>query len=134
VSAARLTPSPRVVLTTGATSGIGQACEEYLASVGWRVFATGRNVPRAKAGRVERIAMDVNDEASVRGGVAVVLAKAGRLDAVVNNACFSMMARSKIPLLKRPRLNWKPTSLESCACAGPCYRCCAPEAAATSAI
>jgi NAD(P)-dependent dehydrogenase (short-subunit alcohol dehydrogenase family) len=37
------------------------------------------------------IAMDVNDVASVRGGVAVVLAKAGRLDAVVNNAGFSMI-------------------------------------------
>jgi len=80
-----------VLLISGATSGIGQACAEHLASVGWRVFATGRNVPRPTAGRVEMIAMDVNDEASVRAGVAVVLAKAGRLDAVVNNAGFSMM-------------------------------------------
>ena len=80
VSAARLAPSPRVLLISGATSGIGQACAEHLASVGWRVFATGRNVPRATAGRVEMIAMDVNDVASVRGGVAVVLAKAGRLE------------------------------------------------------
>jgi NAD(P)-dependent dehydrogenase (short-subunit alcohol dehydrogenase family) len=77
VSAARLAPSPRVVLITGATSAIGQACAEHLASVGWRVFATGRNVPRATAGRVEMIAMDVNDEASVRAGFAVVLAKSG---------------------------------------------------------
>jgi NAD(P)-dependent dehydrogenase (short-subunit alcohol dehydrogenase family) len=35
------------------------------------------------------IAMDVNDEASVRAGVAVVLAKAGRLDAVVNTTLAS---------------------------------------------
>ena len=82
----------RVVLITGATSGIGQACAEHLASAGWRVFGTGRSVPSAASrdGRVEMVAMDVDDEASVHAGVAAVIAKAGRLDAVVNNAGFSM--------------------------------------------
>jgi hypothetical protein len=34
----------RVVLITGATSGIGKACAEHLNRTGWRVFGTGRNV------------------------------------------------------------------------------------------
>jgi len=84
--------SKKVVLVTGATSGIGKACAEHLAASGWQVFGTGRN-PSASAptDSVHMIAMDVDDESSVRDGVAQVVAKAGRLDAVVNNAGYSLM-------------------------------------------
>ncbi len=82
----------KVVLVTGATSGIGLACAERLAEAGWRVFGTGRAVSEHKTSRgVEMIRMDVDDEESVNAGVANVLAKAGRLNAVVNNAGFPMM-------------------------------------------
>jgi NAD(P)-dependent dehydrogenase (short-subunit alcohol dehydrogenase family) len=37
------------------------------------------------------ITMDVDDDVSVRAGVETLLSKAGRLDAVVNNAGFSLM-------------------------------------------
>jgi len=81
----------RVVLVTGATSGIGQACARHLAARGWRVFGAGR---RARDGEkdagVEMLAMDVDDQASVERGVAEIIRRAGRLDAVVNNAGFSM--------------------------------------------
>ncbi len=80
----------RVALVTGATAGIGRACAEYLAAQGWRVFGGGR---RADAGTiangVEMLPLDVDDSASVEACVDAVLAKAGRLDAVVNNAGFS---------------------------------------------
>jgi len=81
-------PPRRVVLVTGATAGIGRVCAEHLARRGWRVFGAGRraNVP---VEGVEMIVMDVDDDASVRAGVETVLARAGRLDAVINNAGFS---------------------------------------------
>ena len=78
----------RVVLVTGASSGIGRACAEHLATRGWRVYGTSRR-PRpdgATPAGVTMVAMDVDDDRSVADGVRALHAEAGRLDAVVNNA------------------------------------------------
>ncbi|REK07438.1 MAG: SDR family NAD(P)-dependent oxidoreductase [Planctomycetota bacterium] len=80
----------RVVLVTGASSGIGQACALHLAERGFRVFGTSRQVSGEAEGPLERVPMDVDDDASVDSGVAAVLEKAGRLDAVINNAGYSL--------------------------------------------
>jgi len=79
---------PKVVLITGASSGIGQACARHLARRGYQVFGTSRRPQPGAEEPFEMIPMDVTDEDSVRQGVATVLARAGRLDAVVNNAGF----------------------------------------------
>lgn len=81
-------PPQRVVLITGAAAGIGRVCAEHLAARGWRVFGAGRRANISVPG-VEMIVMDVDDDVSVRAGVEAVLARAGRLDAVINNAGFS---------------------------------------------
>jgi NAD(P)-dependent dehydrogenase (short-subunit alcohol dehydrogenase family) len=82
----------KVVLITGATSGIGQACAERLAGLGWQVFGTRRASSGAPGhAPFEMITMDVDDDASVQSGVETLLAKAGRLDAVVNNAGIALM-------------------------------------------
>lgn len=78
-------PESKVVLITGASSGIGKACAEHLAALGHRVYGTSRKGP-GKSGSVEIVPMDVTDEGSVREGVQSVSQKAGRLDVVVNNA------------------------------------------------
>ncbi len=80
---------PRVVLITGASSGIGQACAGHLAARGWRVFGTSRSQTPDASG-VTMVRMDVDDEASVDQCVANVLERAGRIDAVVNNAGYSL--------------------------------------------
>jgi len=79
----------KVILITGASSGIGKACAEHLASRGHRVFGTSRKSP-GKGGAVELLSMDVTDERSVQEGVLRVAALAGRLDVVVNNAGFGI--------------------------------------------
>jgi NAD(P)-dependent dehydrogenase (short-subunit alcohol dehydrogenase family) len=79
---------PKVILITGASSGIGQACGEHLAARGFRVFGAQRRPAPSNA--VETITMDVTDDASVERGVATVLERAGRIDVVVNNAGFAI--------------------------------------------
>ncbi|MHB0859550.1 MAG: SDR family oxidoreductase [Anaerolineae bacterium] len=81
---------------TGASSGIGQACATHLAKRGFRVFGTSRQTPPpaaahdAAAGLVEMLQMNVDDDASVQQGIAQVLARAGRVDVVVNCAGFGI--------------------------------------------
>jgi NADP-dependent 3-hydroxy acid dehydrogenase YdfG len=61
---------PKVVLVTGASSGIGKACSEHLAAGGYRVFGTQRRVSPDSATRgVQMIAMDVDDDRSVEAGL-----------------------------------------------------------------
>jgi NAD(P)-dependent dehydrogenase (short-subunit alcohol dehydrogenase family) len=82
----------RVVLITGASSGIGEAAARHLAGRGFRVFGTSRRerAPSPDAHGVEWLALDVGDEASVRSAVDAVLARAGALDGVVCNAGFGI--------------------------------------------
>jgi len=87
-----MSTTDKVVLVTGASSGIGKATAEYLAGQGYRVFAGARK-PEAVTGLRggELIALDVTDDASVSAAVAHILATAGRLDVLVNNAGSSIM-------------------------------------------
>jgi NAD(P)-dependent dehydrogenase (short-subunit alcohol dehydrogenase family) len=76
----------KVAVVTGISSGIGRATAGELALRGFRVFGTVRSVGSAEPDGIERVVLDVRDEASIERAVAEVLARAGRIDALVNNA------------------------------------------------
>jgi NAD(P)-dependent dehydrogenase (short-subunit alcohol dehydrogenase family) len=75
----------RIVLITGASSGIGLACATDLAARGFRVYGTSRRAV-AGSGGVTMLTADVTDDRSVEQAVATILGREGRLDIVVNNA------------------------------------------------
>lgn len=87
--------SAPVVLITGATDGLGRATALLLAQRGYRVFAAGRSaekraqldaLAREKSLPLEALHLDVCDQDSVEQAVAAVLAKAGAIDVLINNA------------------------------------------------
>ncbi len=83
----------KVALVTGASSGIGRAITTLLSGRGFRVFGTMRR-PSEANGRfedVQLIRLDVRDEESVRSCLRTVLDQAGRIDALVNNAGYTLV-------------------------------------------
>ncbi len=78
--------APRVALVTGASSGIGREIARRLAANGWRVFGTSRQPAGETLDGFELLPLDVTADESARACVAAVLARAGRLDVLVNNA------------------------------------------------
>jgi NAD(P)-dependent dehydrogenase (short-subunit alcohol dehydrogenase family) len=78
----------QVVLVTGASSGIGRCCAEFLAGRGYRVYGASRR-PVSSA-TVESISMDVSDDTSVRDATVRLMEREGRLDIVVNNAGIAL--------------------------------------------
>ena len=92
----------KVILITGASSGIGFDAAASLARQGHRVYAAARRVERMeplKAFGVVPLRMDVTDEASLEAGVRTVLEAEGRIDALVNNAGYGYFgAIENVPL------------------------------------
>jgi NAD(P)-dependent dehydrogenase (short-subunit alcohol dehydrogenase family) len=89
--------SGKVVLITGCSSGVGMHNAVQLAKKGARVYASMRNPAKGETLRalaaeakvpVTIIALDVQNEDSVREAVAQVERDAGRIDVLINNAGF----------------------------------------------
>lgn len=82
----------KVIVITGASSGIGDATARLLSQKGFRVYAGVRNVDRASsAPNIQYGRLDVTDDASVVSFVDWVLSDAGRIDVLINNAGVSLM-------------------------------------------
>lgn len=80
----------RVVIVSGASSGIGQATAERFAAAGDQVVNLDVKPPADGGGAARWIKADVADWSAVRGAVAEVHAEHGRLDVVIANAGISV--------------------------------------------
>jgi NAD(P)-dependent dehydrogenase (short-subunit alcohol dehydrogenase family) len=81
----------KVVLVTGASSGIGEATAVKLQSIGCTVYAAARRTGRMAhlANRGIRVAeLDVTDPSSCRAAVERITEETGGVDVLVNNAGY----------------------------------------------
>ena len=83
-------PSKSIALVTGASSGIGKATAERLASAGYTVYGTSRRGASANPLPFAMLPLDVTRDESVEALVREVLRLEGRIDLLVNNAGFGV--------------------------------------------
>ncbi|MFD2192030.1 SDR family oxidoreductase [Pistricoccus aurantiacus] len=89
----------KTVLITGATSGMGKETALLLAEHGYTVYAGVRNASQELMDEAEKrgvklntVTLDVQNTASIQKAVQLVMAKEGRIDVLVNNAGFGLLA------------------------------------------
>ena len=86
------TQKKQIALVTGASSGIGQATAERLATAGYKVYGTSRRGASGDSQPFEMLPLDVTNDDSVTAAVNEVIRREGRIDLLVNNAGFSLAA------------------------------------------
>jgi NAD(P)-dependent dehydrogenase (short-subunit alcohol dehydrogenase family) len=82
----------RAVLITGCSSGIGHSTAKLLAESGWTVYATARNPDKLddlRAAGCQTLALDVEDEDSMKAAVSQVEQAEGAIGVLINNAGYS---------------------------------------------
>ncbi|WDF97318.1 oxidoreductase [Pectobacterium carotovorum subsp. carotovorum] len=81
----------KVILVTGASSGIGEATALRLKASGHTVYAAARRIERMQKlaeSDIRVLPLDVTDSVSVQTVVDTIIAECGRIDVVVNNAGY----------------------------------------------
>ena len=93
--------SGKVVLVTGASSGIGVETVRALHATGADIFMTARDMKKGEAvqkdilatsegeGKLELLHMELGSFASIRAGVAEFLKRSDKLNVLINNAGLS---------------------------------------------
>lgn len=81
--------SAKIVLITGASSGIGYSCAELLAQKGYIIYALQRRTCAKLSNLgVQNIKLDITKNAQIHAAIEQILAKEGRIDILINNAGY----------------------------------------------
>ena len=91
--------SQKIAIVTGSSSGIGLETARLLAQNGFTVYATMRNIAKAKdliegykgdKTAIKPVELDVTSDSSVKSAISKVASEAGRIDVLVNNAGYGL--------------------------------------------
>ena len=98
---------PRVILITGASSGIGYDAAVILAKQGHKVYGAARRVelmePLRELGIVP-LRLDITDDASIEACAKTIIETEGRIDVLVNNAGYGYLgAIENVPMTEARR-------------------------------
>lgn len=84
----------KVVLISGATSGIGLATTKAFQEKGWKVWAGYRQYIPDELKQMENVNLchlDVTDDRLVQAAIETILKSDGRIDALINNAGYGLI-------------------------------------------
>ena len=76
----------KVILITGASSGIGKTTAEFLSDKNFTVYGTSRNPKKIESHDYSLIHLDVTKPASIASAVDQIIEKEGKIDVLINNA------------------------------------------------
>jgi len=76
----------KIVLISGASSGIGKAIALHLTEKGFTVYGTSRNPKDVSEQTYELIPLDVTNSSQIEKAVQYVIEMEGRIDILINNA------------------------------------------------
>jgi short-subunit dehydrogenase len=76
----------KVILVTGASSGLGLATAKALQAEGHTVYGTSRDAKKIKDVAFKPLSMDVTDDASVTAAIDTIIKAEGKIDVLINNA------------------------------------------------
>jgi len=85
----------KVVIITGASSGMGRATSIYLASLKYKVYATTRDIKKLqnlKSKYLIPIKMDIKDTNSVKKAIKYIKSKNSSIDILINNAGYGLVS------------------------------------------
>jgi NAD(P)-dependent dehydrogenase (short-subunit alcohol dehydrogenase family) len=83
--------SPKVVLITGCSTGIGKDLAERLSTSKYTVVATARNLATVtNLPAALKLSLDVTDNQSISTAVDQVIERFGRIDVLINNAGYAV--------------------------------------------
>lgn len=96
----------KVVLISGASSGIGLATAKAFQEKGWKVWAGYRqNVPEElkQLPCIRLVSLDVTSDKSVTSAMETLLKEEGRLDALINNAGYGLIGAEECLTIKEAK-------------------------------